>query len=144
MDRKEFLKTCGYSCLGLIGVSVFLDSCTTQKLIQAESVNNVIRITKTEFVDPKKNKPLRYITVKTNSSDFPIIVYRFSENEYKALLLRCTHLGSELNVNGDLLTCPAHGSEFSNKGEIVQGPADKNLESYTITSDIKNIYIHLA
>lgn len=146
MDRKEFLKTCGYTCLGIVGIASLLESCTSAKLVQTTSKNNLLTVSRTEFIEVKKDKTKtrRHILVKTSELDFPIVVYRFSDNEYSALLLKCSHQGSELNVNGDMITCPAHGSEFSNKGEIIQGPADKTLTSYKVSSDINNIYIHLA
>ena len=146
MDRKEFLKTCGSTCLGIVGFASILESCTTAKLVQTTSKNNLLTVSRTEFIEVKKDKTKtrRHILVKTSELDSPIVVYRFSDNEFSALLLKCSHQGSELNVNGDMLTCPAHGSEFSNKGEIIQGPADKTLTSYKVTSDNNNIYIHLA
>lgn len=146
MDRKEFLKTCGFGCLGIIGIASILESCTNTKLIQTTSKNNLLTVSRTEFVEVKKDKTKtrRHILVKTSELDFPIVLYRFSDYEFSALLLKCTHQGSELNVNGDMLTCPAHGSEFSNKGEIIQGPADKILTAYKVSSDSNNIYIHLA
>jgi Rieske Fe-S protein len=145
MDRKEFIKTCGYTCLGIVGISLVMESCSTTKYITASPTENVITISKKEFIELKKNKEkiLRYIIIRTKEIDFPIVLYRFSENEYSALSLRCSHQGSELNVNGDLLTCTAHGSEFTNKGEIVQGPADVPLTKYKNTNDQKNIYIEI-
>lgn len=146
MDRKEFLKSCGYTCLSVVGFAAILESCTTAKLIQTTSKNKLLTISRTEFIEVKKDKSKtrRHILVKTSELDFPIIVYRFSDSEFSALLLKCSHQGSELNVNGDMLTCPAHGSEFSNKGEIIQGPADKVLTAYKVSSDTNNIYIHLS
>lgn len=72
------------------------------------------------------------------------MVYRFSETDFKALLLRCTHQSYELNVSGDLISCAAHGSEFTNKGDVVQGPAEQSLKSFPITIDENNIYIQLV
>ncbi|MBK9283034.1 MAG: Rieske (2Fe-2S) protein [Sphingobacteriaceae bacterium] len=146
MDRKEFIKTCGFACLGMVGITSILESCVSTKLINTTSTNNLLTVARTEFIEVKKDKSKtrRHILVKTSELNFPIVVYRFSDSEFSALLLECSHQGSELNVNGDLLTCPAHGSEFSNKGEIIQGPADKILTSYIVSSDINNIYIHLA
>lgn len=146
MNRKEFLKTCGYTCLGIVGIGSLLQSCSTAKLIETTSRNNLLTVPRTEFTEVKKDKSKtrRHILVKTSELDFPIVVYRFSDSEFSALLLRCTHQGNELNVNGDLLTCPAHGSEFNNKGQIIQGPADKTLTAYNVSTDANNIYIHLV
>lgn len=145
MNRKDFIKTCGYTCLGIAGISLLMESCTPTKYITVSIVNKQLSIAKKEFIEIKdsKEKTLRHLIIRTKDIDFPIVLYRFSETEYSALLLKCSHQNSELNVNGDLLTCNAHGSEFDNKGEIVQGPADAPLTSYKTTNDLQNIYIHL-
>jgi Rieske Fe-S protein len=145
MKRYEFIKTCGFACIGLGGLSL-LNSCMAVKLVQVEIENNKLKISRSEFVEIKNGKTVirRYIIIKSKLYDFPIILYRFSESEFSALLLRCTHQGVELNVNGDLLSCSAHGSEFSNKGELIQGPAEEGLKKYNVTSDKESIYIHLS
>ena len=145
MNRKEFLKVCGGSCLGLIGISLLNQSCTGTHYVQSTVINDQLPVLKSEFTEIKKNKTelRKYIVVKSDKIEQPIIVYRKSENSYEAFLLRCTHQGIELNVNGDILTCSAHGSEFSNKGEVIQGPADQKLKSFPVSSDEKNIYIQL-
>ncbi|MFY9308646.1 MAG: Rieske (2Fe-2S) protein [Bacteroidia bacterium] len=145
MDRKEFIKNCGYSCLGLMGLSL-LDSCTSVKYVQTGSENNQLKIARSEFIEVKKNKTQtrRYVIVKANALNFPIVLYRFTDTDFSALLLQCPHQGMELNVNGDLLSCSAHGSEFNNKGELIQGPAEQGLKKYKVTSDTQNIYIHLT
>jgi len=145
MDRKQFLKTCGGSCLGLLGLSV-LAECKPTRHVQGTLANNQLQIEKKEFI-LVKNEKIKYrnsIITKPDNSDYPIVIYRFSETEYSALLLRCTHQSNELTMNGDILSCPAHGSEFNNKGEAIQGPAEQKLQSFKVTSDEKNIYIQLS
>jgi Rieske Fe-S protein len=145
MDRKEFIKNCGYSCLGLMGLSL-LDSCTSVKYVQAGNENSQLKIARSEFIEVKKEKTQtrRYVIVKANALNYPIALYRFADTDFSALLLQCPHQGVELNVNGDLLSCSAHGSEFNNKGELIQGPAEQGLKKYKVTSDTQNIYIHLT
>ncbi|MCE3227384.1 MAG: hypothetical protein K0S32_1935 [Bacteroidetes bacterium] len=145
MDRKEFLKVCGGTCLGLLGISL-LDSCAGTHYVQATTSENKLIVLLNEFKVDKNNKPSfrKYIVVKTEKSDYPIVVYRNSETDYKAMLMKCTHQGIELSLNGDILSCSAHGSEFSNKGEVISGPADQKLRSFPVTSDEKNIYIQLS
>lgn len=146
MERKEFLKTCGFTCIGMACFASVLQSCSSVKLIQIISIDNILTIPRTDFSHVGKNNSQmrRYIIIKTSVLDFPIVVYRFSDKAYSALLLKCSHQGNELNVYGDILSCPAHGSEYNNKGEIIQGPADALLTSYKISSDTNCIYIHLA
>lgn len=146
MDRKEFIKTCGFSCLSLIGVSAFLESCTNVKQINSTTVNGKLKIARSEFLEIKKDKTVvrKYIIARTSSLNFPIVVYRTSDTDFSALLLECTHQGVELTVNGDLLSCSAHGSEFNNKGNVITGPADQNLKTFIVTNDLENIYIQLS
>ena len=145
MDRKEFLQMCGGGCLGLVGISL-TQACSPTKHIQSTAINNQVTILKTDFIDSGKeqNKFRKSIICKVNGLDYPIAVYRFSDNYYSALLLRCSHQGNELSMNGDILSCSAHGSEFSNKGEVIQGPAEQALQSFKVTNDQEHIYVHLT
>ncbi|MFV8347346.1 ubiquinol-cytochrome c reductase iron-sulfur subunit [Flavobacterium sp. ZB4P13] len=74
---------------------------------------------------------------------YPICVYRFDANNYSALLMQCTHQGTELQVFGDKLQCSAHGSEFSSKGNVENGPADRNLRNFPIKIDNNTLKISL-
>ena len=142
MNRKEFLKICGGTCAGFVAMPVFLQGCGGGLYyVEGNILNNRIQVNKSDFLIG--NKFREQIIVKFESSTFPIVLYRFSESEYSALLLQCSHKGTELNVYGDLLTCNAHGSEFNNKGNVLTGPADSPLISFPVTTDAKHIYIQL-
>lgn len=145
MDRKEFIKVCGGTCLGLIGVSLLTQSCAGTHYVQSSVSNNVMPVAKTEFVITKKGQTdfRKYVIVKSDNLEFPIVVYRLNPNSYQAMLMRCSHQGIELSVNGDILSCSAHGSEFSKQGAVIQGPADQPLRSFQVTEDENNIYIKL-
>lgn len=146
MDRKEFIKTCGYSCLSIIGFSAALQACTPTKYMQSTLRGQQLTLNKTDFIKDKNGskKYRHYIIVKTESLNFPIVLYRHSDMDYRALLLQCPHQSMELNVNGDLITCSAHGSEFNNNGEVMQGPAEQALKQYLVTHDTEKIHIHLT
>jgi len=145
MDRKKFIKTCGAACLSMAGIS-FIESCKPTKQVRGRMSDNKIVIEKKEFEIIKTDKKSfrKSLITKSEHSEFPIIIYRFSETEYSALLLRCTHQNSELNLNGDIMTCSAHGSEFNNQGEVLKGPAEQRLQAFKVTSDEANIFIHLS
>jgi Rieske Fe-S protein len=146
MHRKEFIKQCSFACLGVVAASMGFESCSPVKYLQVKAENNQVHILKSEFTEMRNEKPhmRSYLIVKAGNMDYPIVVYRINDNEYTALLMRCTHQGSELNVYGSMLTCPAHGSEFSNKGEVLQGPAEEHLKSYPVSADTTAIHIHLT
>ncbi|MBO0593942.1 Rieske (2Fe-2S) protein [Cellulophaga sp. E16_2] len=91
----------------------------------------------------KNDEYLQYVIVRNENLQFPIYVFRFSEDEYSALYLQCTHQGNELNAYGDKLVCSAHGSEFNNKGIATHGPATEPLRTFPIHFDNQNIQISL-
>lgn len=145
MERKEFIQHIGTSCLACLGVSFLFDSCVATHYVEGLESKNGLKIGKNEFlIESEKKRFRKYLIVKNKKLDYPIVVYRFSDNDYNALLLRCTHQGYELNVNGDLISCTAHGSEFTNKGVVTQGPAERNLKSFPVTIEQNFINIIIS
>jgi nitrite reductase/ring-hydroxylating ferredoxin subunit len=141
MDRKEFVKTCGYACIGISTIGVLLKSCVSTKSISAIIIGDNLIVPKSDFI--KNEKQLQYIIVRNENLQFPIYVFRFSENKYSALYLQCTHQGSELSAYGDKLVCSAHGSEFNNRGLATNGPATEPLRTFSVRTDNINIKISL-
>ncbi len=142
MKRKEFLKICGGSCMGFMTLPVLLQGCSSGLYyVDGKVINDRILVNKSDFSIGDEFR--EHIIVKFASSAFPIILYRFSESEYSALLLQCSHQGTELSVNGDMLTCSGHGSEFNNRGDVLTGPANMPLISFPVTTDDKHVYIQL-
>ena len=147
MDRKDFIKQCGFACLGIAGVSLLAQSCAGSRQINAALKDNQLQLDLSSFAGTKKNgeqQYKRYVVVYNDQLNYPIVVYRNNENDYTALLLRCSHQYNELNVNGELLTCPAHGSEFDSRGNVVNGPADSGLRSFPVIKDNQNLFIQLV
>ena len=102
-------------------------------------------VSRDEFkINQKGNTAYRsFIIVRNDALQFPICVYRFSDEEYSALWMRCTHQGAELQASGDVLQCPAHGSEFNNRGEVRNGPADNALRTFPVTITNNDLFIDL-
>jgi cytochrome b6-f complex iron-sulfur subunit len=145
MDRKEFLKTCGFACLGSTALATLVQSCaSTNYFAKTLFDDKKITIKKIEFLKTEKNsiKERKYVLIRSEKMAFPICVYKISETEYSALLMQCTHNGCELQPQGSFLVCPCHGSEFSNTGMVQNPPAEQNLVSFHTTADHENIYIH--
>lgn len=138
MNRRSFVKQSCFACLGAGLGMLVLDSCKTIHYTNGTINGNKITAPLSEFTQTNKQgkETFRsYILVRHDSLQYPICVYRFSNNEYKALWLSCTHQGAELQVLGDTLVCQAHGSEFDNKGKVTSGPADKDLRSFEVYTD---------
>ena len=146
MDRKEFIKNCGFACLGTTMLAGLLESCASSTYYAKTEVNeNKLTIRKAEFTRSEKGKEVQrpYVLIKTDKLNFPVCIYKISEEEYSAVLMECTHNSCELNPQGSFLVCPCHGSEFTNKGIVQNPPAERNLRSFTITTDHENIYVQL-
>jgi Rieske Fe-S protein len=141
MERKEFLKTCGFACLGGSLLGAVLEGCGSSKSVEGALEESDLVIPVTAF--QQKDSFRKYVVVQHEKMKYPICVYRFSETNYSALLMRCTHQGTELQVFGSRLQCPAHGSEFSNKGVVQNGPADTNLRTFPVTQHNNQLYISL-
>ncbi|HVM88027.1 MAG TPA: Rieske (2Fe-2S) protein [Puia sp.] len=142
MERKNFLKTCGFACLGGTAFLSMLESCGSAKIISGTIVESNLVVPVSSFL-LKENKFRKYVVVQHEKLQYPICVYRLSENNYSALLMRCTHQGTELQVFGDKLQCPAHGSEFNDKGIVQNGPASVNLRTFPVTIQQAQINISL-
>jgi Rieske Fe-S protein len=106
---------------------------------------NGIAVLKSDFTYLKKDQALQrdYIIVRNPALQFPIYLYKFSDSEYSAILMKCSHQGNELQASGDHLHCSAHGSEFNNKGLVAQGPAEENLRTFKVTPTGDKLFIDL-
>ena len=143
MDRKDFIKTCGFSCLGLIGLSTFLESCKNSKQITATPKMGKLEIPLSAFKDGKSGKDLHSVIIN-NATGAPIVLYKHSDTDIIALLMECTHQGVELAISGNILSCSAHGSEFDTRGNVITGPAFQSLKQFPVTIDAGMIYIKLS
>jgi Rieske Fe-S protein len=145
MNRKEFIKTCGYACLGTTAMGLLLQSCTSSKMITATITDTDLVFPKSDFeiIKNETKQFKKYLIVQNDQLKYPISVFRFDENNYSALLMSCPHQGAELQIFGDKLQCPAHGSEFDNTGIVQNGPADSNLRKFPVTIDNNTIKISL-
>lgn len=73
----------------------------------------------------------------------PVFVRHTDEGPI-ALLASCTHQGCQPDPVGDRLICPCHGSEFSMSGDVLEGPADRPLTRYDVTSDGSVWVVHVG
>jgi Rieske Fe-S protein len=145
MNRKEFIIKSCTACIGAAGMSSLISSCTSTQYISGTIGQDGITISKNDFrVSQKDNSAYRsFIVVRNDALQYPICVYRFNDEQYSALWMRCTHQGTELNASGDFLQCPAHGSEFNNKGQVRNGPADRDLRMFPVVISNNDLFIDL-
>lgn len=142
MTRKKFIKTCGYACLGTLSASLILQSCMATKSLNAPLSGNKLKVPLSAF--QKSDAHYKYLIVRNPQIAFPIYLFRFSEKEYSALYLQCTHQGNEVNAYGEKLVCEAHGSEFDNRGNVTNGPAEEPLHSFPIQITTDELIISIT
>jgi Rieske Fe-S protein len=146
MNRREFVtKTC-LACIGGGLLSTIITSCKSTHYVTGTLEGKGLFVNKSEFDYSKNGKALTrpYILVHQDKLEFPIYLFRFSDTDYSALWMKCSHQGSELQASGDHLYCSSHGSEFDNRGNVSQGPAGQNLRSFKVTANNDKIFIELT
>ncbi|MBL7776004.1 MAG: Rieske (2Fe-2S) protein [Saprospiraceae bacterium] len=143
MQRRTFIKTTGMCCLG----GLLVQACgTAAYYAQFSRLEKRLAVPKSEFrFLNKKGETVErsYVLLKPDGAAFPIALFRQPDG-YTACLLRCTHQGCEVEVQGDRYACPCHGSEFSTKGAVLTGPAEQPLQTFQIEEDDARIYILLV
>ncbi|OJY90074.1 MAG: hypothetical protein BGP14_10230 [Sphingobacteriales bacterium 44-15] len=129
----------------MAGLSASFSSCNPTRYLTGTLEKDGLTINKDEFkAKGKRETAYRlFIIVQNEALQYPICVYRFGEDNYTALWMRCTHQGTELQASGNYLQCPAHGSEFNNHGRVTNGPADKDLRAFPVTINNNHLFIDL-
>ena len=145
MDRRNFIKNGCAACLSMSALPLIASSCTTLSNITGTLVKDGLTLSTEDFKITKKGSSAyrSFVVVRNEDLKYPICVYRFGDNQYSALWMKCAHQGAELQASGDYLQCPAHGSEFNNKGQVTNGPASNNLRTFPVTVNDKEIFIDL-
>jgi Rieske Fe-S protein len=142
MNRKEFVVKC-VSCLTL---GTLWGACAGTKYYSAviNGADMIVPLTAFTYEKGGEIKARNFVVAHNDQLEYPICIYKHADSEYSALLMRCTHQGTELQVFGDRLQCPAHGSEFSNRGSVQNGPADTGLRTFPVTVVNDTLTINLS
>ena len=143
MKRRTFIRK---SCRALLILPLVtsLESCDSIYYVtnyKTENQKIVIPLSEFEMQKSEEIKYRKFILIKLDEQQFPICIFRISENEYTAALMECTHQGCELNVIGSIYACPCHGSEFSNRGKLLEGPAEYDLKTFQTITRNANLYV---
>ena len=134
MERREFIKSSAAFCV-LVG-STSLAGCLNYKPLTAEYEKGNLKIKKSDFTS-------NWAVIKSDRTNTPIFLTKWSEEGYHAVLMECTHKQCEVKPQGNFLVCPCHGSEFSNSGKVLKEPAEHDLKNFETSSDENYIYITL-
>ncbi len=84
------------------------------------------------------------LLVEDPASELPIYLHPTRSGEFIAVSTRCGHRGCQVEPAATTLLCPCHGSEYTFDGAILQGPTERPLQRYRVTSDETSVYITTA
>ncbi len=136
-SRRKFLKDACGACaagVGLLVLATEAESCKTATTATS-SASNKISIPKSNFASTNS-----YVL---NDKRLPnkVMVMKNADGSFKAISLKCTHLGVGLKEDSGGLSCPAHGSKFDMNGKVTHGPAKSPLRIWAVTVDGDNLVI---
>lgn len=146
IKRRHFVRNMCMACMGVPFLGTLLTACEATRYVAGTMEPRGIAISPLEFSITKDSVTTyrEYVIVRNDRLEYPICVYRFSETAYSALLMKCTHQGTELQAAGDHLHCPAHGSEFSSHGRVTLGPAEQDLRTFRVVAEQDRLLIELT
>lgn len=87
----------------------------------------------------------RIKVIRTNKYKDNILVVRNADGSYSAVLMKCTHRGGNLRLEGSAnLKCALHGSLFTYHGDVLMGPAKNPLLRFPATVENDLVIIRLG
>ncbi len=82
--------------------------------------------------------------VRVKELEYDIVLHKEQDENYTALLMKCTHFDNALYLTGDGMRCSLHGSEFDTRGNILKGPAEIPLQQFETQRLENNIIIQIV
>ena len=140
MERREFIQTSCNACL-LVAAGYLLPSlaaCGTQaSVLKADIVNDKVMLPASRFAQPSIQM------VRPRGWLYDIAVEKNEENNFRALLMQCTHQENQLTQQGNGFHCSLHGSQFDKEGRVVKGPAERPLKQFPVSIENDQLIIHI-
>lgn len=84
------------------------------------------------------------VLVELPGEDLPVYLRKGASGEYTAVSTRCMHRGCQVEPAAEKLVCPCHGSEYAFNGDVLQGPTDRPLTRYRVTTTNEMVFVHLT
>jgi nitrite reductase/ring-hydroxylating ferredoxin subunit len=129
MNRRKFIEKSCLACGAIVVGSTILslESCSASKGVQATPVKDgYISLALSDF------KEERIKLVNTTLFKANILVVKNPDNTFHAVLMKCTHRGGTLKLEGSAnLRCIMHGSLFTYHGNVLMGPAKEPLQHFS-------------
>jgi cytochrome b6-f complex iron-sulfur subunit len=135
-DSSEgFVPACALTRRGFVGssaVGLLVMGCGAGKKMKTVPVTQEGDIVELEIDKaPDLATPGGMVAIQPKGMK-PVLVMRLEDQQFRALSLKCTHLGCTVRWDNEeqQLRCPCHGSRFKDDGSVVKGPAKRALAGY--------------
>ena len=140
MERRAFIKTGCSVCVALSAGFVMntFSSCGSALVFKTTISENKIIIPLQLF----EQRDLQI--VRANDYPYDIAVRKEQDNNFVALLMRCTHADNQLTSTGNGFSCSLHGSIFDKSGAVKKGPAEISLKKFFTERISDQLIIHLT
>ena len=129
-ERREFIKKSCSLCASLIGIvalAPITQSCSPLLTIKTDVKQGGILVMRSNFTAENK-----IVLIKNTSFEFDIALVQLSQDEFKALEMKCSHQANSLVPTKNGFFCNAHGSSFTLEGKVKNPPATGNLKEYKV------------
>jgi len=148
MQRRTFLKTTGAAvacaCLASTGLSQAMEKLMAQPLppdsYRIEGNKLILDLSKV----PKLQETGGSASLEADKKK--IIIVHPAEQDYKAFMNKCTHMGSSLayKPQDGFIQCPLHGSRFDMSGKVLKGPAKTPIAQFKTTLNKSELTVELS
>ena len=138
MQRRSFIKAGCTLCLGTSVLSTLLSSCASPlNIYKPELTSKTIEVPLSSFGENN------YVIVRNNKLSYDIFISKKPDNQYKAILMKCSHRDSPVNYSTGGFVCNEHGSRFNFEGEVVKAPATTSLQTLPIEYNQNHLTIQI-
>ena len=140
MDRKEFLKTLGFSTAAIMAVSSLsvMSGCMSSAGVPSPNA-------KADFIIDLTNPT--YAALKTTGGYIVkdgVVVAHTQNGTYAAVTVVCSHQGNpyvRFDGNTNTFYCPVHGARYSTTGQGLNAFGSNGLKTYTV--DVNGTQLHV-
>lgn len=130
MQRRDFIKNTCSLCGALLGIGLLdtgLAGCAPLPIFNLPKANGSIEI---DAMVLSNENPV--LLLKHTDLEYDLALVRLSAQQYKALLLECTHQPNPLIPTKSGFQCSVHGSSFALNGQVTQAPALRPLYEFPV------------
>ncbi len=125
--------------MGLVGAEWMLSSCGPAIPVFKTTMEEKELVVSKDKFPPQQN----LLLVRSPAFATDILLVR-RNNQFKALLMECTHEYTALTATNTRIVCSLHGSTFDFDGNVVKEPALNPLKQFRVREEANNLIIQLS